>query len=112
MSLFKRKPKEPVVSIFDSISRTAQDQTIEDIIDIVRMLKYWPERLFPNPEDRAKAGNEFQTIMRKVGMMAIGMAATMGEETDSKALLETLAKLPIPNSLRPMITAAYLTLVE
>ena len=112
MSLFKRKDKGPQISAFDSIPQDVQDKVVEDIIMIVRTFKKWPSLMFPNEADREKASAEFQTTMRKVGIIAAQSMMSFDDEKGPLAIADALSKLPIPGALRPMLIAAFTTLVE
>lgn len=112
MGLFTRKSKEPVVSAFDSVPQEITDSVIQDTMAIIRMMKTWPARMFPNPEKRSKAGAELQSMLRKVGFAAAGIAASMGDDDSMPDAMSMLTKLPIPQSLRPLVVAIYTTFVE
>jgi len=102
MALFRKKPKEPVVSAFDQIPIEVQGKLIEDVISIVRKVRTWTTDVPKDLHDGI--GKEVIAALRKGGLK---MAGIMMSDDDAAAsdFLEMIKGAQLPEFVRQVITA-------
>ncbi len=108
MSLFRKKPKEPVESAFDRIPQESQDKFIEDVLDIVRTVRAWPDLI---PADlHGPIAEEISTMLRKTGLKLAG--AFMGSGEFGEAITDALKSANVPKLINQCVLAVKLTLSD